>query len=473
MLEISENEIAERLSDDNPWWCSKGGVDDLYMEMPERAYFQPFFELFAESRVNRAIILLGPRRVGKTVMLHQSVARLLADGVEGRRILYISIDTPTYTGMSLERLLQIFIKQQKPSKKERCYVIFDEIQYLKDWEVHLKSLVDTYTNWRFVASGSAAAALKMKSQESGAGRFTEFMLPPLTFPEYLSFIGEEDNLIAQKDRSYKNPYASMDQEALNAAFINYLNYGGYPEAVFSEEIRRNPSRYIRSDIVDKVLLRDLPSLYGISNIQELNRLFTFVAYNTGNEMSLDSLAKHSGVAKNTIRRYMEYLEAAFLIVRVKRVDQNAARFKRDVAFKVYLTNPAMRAALFHPVSDDDDAMGALAETAIFSQWFHSEFMDRLFYARWNKGEIDLVYLPRDFSGADWCVEIKWSDRIVEHIGELSHLVDFANKNEVSDITVTTRGIEAERTSRNVAIRFIPTSLYCYAVGKNVFLNRGV
>ena len=124
-------------------------------------------------------------------------------------------------------------------------------------------------------------------------------------------------------------------EELNKEFVNYLNYGGYPETVFSEKIRENQSQYIKSDIIDKVLLRDLPSLYGINDIQELNRLFTTLAYNTGQEVSLDGLSKDSGVAKNTIKRYLEYLEAAFLIKRVERIDNNCKRFKRANFFKIY------------------------------------------------------------------------------------------------------------------------------------------
>ncbi len=56
---------------------------------------------------------------------------------------------------------------------------------------HLKSLVDSYHDYRFVATGSAAAALRLKSNESGAGRFSDYVLPPLTFAEYLMFIGNE------------------------------------------------------------------------------------------------------------------------------------------------------------------------------------------------------------------------------------------------------------------------------------------
>ena len=107
----------------------------------------------------------------------------------------------------------------------------------------------------------------------------------------------------------------------------------------SDTIQKDLSRYIKSDIIDKVLLPDLPSLYGISDIQELNRLFTTLAYNTGMELSLENLSSGSGVAKNTIKRYLEYLEAAFLIRCVNRIDLNAKHFKRVTSFKVYLTIP--------------------------------------------------------------------------------------------------------------------------------------
>ncbi len=104
--------------------------------------------------------------------------------------------------------------------------------------------------------------------------------------------------------------------------------------------------------MQKVLLHDLPSLYGIEDIQELNKLFTALAYNTGQEISLDSLSQNANVAKNTIQRYIDYLEAAFLITRVRRIDEKAQRFQRQRNFKVYLTNPSMRAALFGPLPDD-------------------------------------------------------------------------------------------------------------------------
>lgn len=68
----------------------------------------------------------------------------------------------------------------------------------------------------------------------------------------------------------------------------------------NEAVRANPSRFLRQDIIDKVLLKDLPSLYGISNTQELNRFFNVLAFNTGDELGLEALSKHSGISKQPV-----------------------------------------------------------------------------------------------------------------------------------------------------------------------------
>ena len=247
-------------------------------------------------------------------------------------------------------------------KAEDCarkVVIYDEIQYLKDWESHLKDLVNSYPNIKFIASGSAAAALRLKSRKSGAGRFSDFMLPPLTFYEFLRFVNEPDDLVRAGEGGW---YITTDIERLNTRFIEYLNYGGYPEAVLNEQIRQNPEQFIKNDIIDKILLKDLPSLYGIQEIQELNKLFSFLAYNAGEEASWENISQEYGISKPTIRKYIEYLESAFLIIKLSTVDDNCRTLKREHNFKVYLNNPSMRAALFAPVKPDDrERIGHLAE----------------------------------------------------------------------------------------------------------------
>ena len=333
------------------------------------------------------------------------------------------------------------------------YVIYDEIQYFPDWERHLKSLVDSFPRIRFVVSGSAAAALKLKSAESGAGRFTEFLLPPLTFTEFIRFSGWADVV------DHEN-YDESIQET-NAAFIDYLNFGGFPEAVMVPTVRQEMDRYIANDIVDKVLLRDLPSLYGIPDTQELKRFFTTIAYNTGMEVSYEGLSKSSGIAKNTIRKYLDYLEAAFLIHRHHRIDQNAQRFKRVTHFKVYLVNASIRAALFGPVSDDSEAMGRLAETAYIGQIASTKFADSMFYARWAKGEVDVVYVSTDRSLIT-ASEIKWSDRAYGNPQtELKSLIAFANANSLDRVTVFTRTELGKRNIDGLEIMFLPVAVECF------------
>lgn len=467
MRQIPREQILRRLWAENPWWEAPHRVANLFRSWTPRPYLQLFLPLVAKSRVRRAVVLMGPRRVGKTVLIHHAIQYLLDTGVEPRNILYLSVDHPLYNGLALEELLALYEEATGVNvRKTPAYVFFDEIQYLRDWEVHLKSLVDSYPELRVVASGSAAAALRLKSHESGAGRFTEFLLPPLTFYEYLNLLGEDD-LVEEDPRSTAGVRAT-DLDRLNERFVHYLNFGGYPEVIFSDEIQADPARFIKSDIIDKVLLRDLPSLYGIQDIQELNSLFTTLAYNTAGEVSLDELSKGSGVAKNTLKRYIEYLEAAFLVRVIHRVDRNARRFKRAVAFKVYLTNPSMRAALFAPTTADDPAIGPLVETGIFAQWFHSDH--DLHYARWKSGEVDIVKLGQT-GGADWAIEVKWSDRALDHPDELTALRTFCRTNHLFYAGVTTRTARAMRHVDGTDIELIPASEYCYDLGKNLILAR--
>lgn len=475
MLEIAKKDILSRLQFDNPWWDQESKGKIAYENTPRRKYFEPFYQNILDVSVRRAIVLMGPRRVGKTVMVYHSIRKLLDSGIDEKNILYLSLENPIYTGLSLEKILNYFQELFSHKRDAKLFVFFDEIQYLSNWEVHLKSLVDSFADYRFVATGSAAAALRLKSIESGAGRFSDYVLPPLTFAEYLMFIGREAELIEPIliEYAYLDPdkfnYSAPDIEALNEEFVNYLNFGGYPEAVFSETIRQDPGQYIKSDIIDKVLLRDLPSLYGIGDIQELNRLFTTLAYNSGNEVSLDGLSKSSGVAKNTIKRYLEYLEAAFLIRRVERVDQNAKRFKRAMCFKVYLTNPSMRAALFGQLDANAEGMGAMTETAIFSQWQHSKNTE-LYYARWKSGEIDIVNLDRVNQSPLWIVEVKWSDRPHRVHSELDNCIEFVNKHPSirQPITVTSRTVANDNfLYKGVQFEFVPASLYAYILGANL------
>ena len=466
---ISNELKLDRIRYENPWWVTNE-VDVLYRDMKQRLYFDLFYPLVEETDPKRAVVLMGPRRVGKTVMMYHTIEKLLKNKiVSSDKICFLNIENPLYFNMGLEELFASARLANGINSPNGYYVFFDEIQYLRNWEIHLKVLVDSYPNTKFIVSGSAAAALKLKSLESGAGRFTDFLLPPLTFHEYIHLKGF-NHLIRNTETQWKGVAtawkAASNINEVNKHFIDYINFGGYPEVIFSEKIQADVGRYIKSDIIDKVLLRDLPSLYGIQNVQELNTFFTMLAYYCGNELSVETLSSSSGVNKPTLKKYIDYLEAAFLIKPINRIDESAKKFKRQNFYKMYLTNPSLRSALFSPLTLNDDALPHMVETAVFSQWLH-RISFTPWYARWKDGEVDIVGLDDKKLKPLWAVEVKWSNRAFENPhDELKSLLYFCTKNNLKEAIVTTINKEGSKLINGIEIKFVPSAIYTYIVGHN-------
>lgn len=470
MRQIEKQDLIKKLKSHNLHWVDNVISPDIN-EKPKRGYFAPFFALANQFTIQRAIVLMGPRRVGKTILLHQTIQEFINNGIAATKIYYVSLDEPLFSLYSLENLIELCHEATGNDMNDRTVIIFDEIQYVKNWDVQLKILVDNHSNIKFIASGSAAGALKRQSQESGAGRFTDFMLPPLTFFEYLDFLNlTHDYFTFDENRTKAIGVKNID--GLNKELINYINYGGFPEVIFNPLIRDNAERFIRQDIIDKVLLRDLPSLYGISNIQELNRFFTYLCYQTGNEISYEALSKKSSIAANTVRKYIEYLQSAFLIRVVSRVDERGKTFKRENFIKVYLTNPSMYTALYGTVSENETTtLGNLVETTIFSQYGHdTSWLNNLYYARFNRRkqdddrEVDMVYVDQQFK-VKWCLEVKWSDRYPSRPTDLKSLIAFCEQSHPLSVTVSTKSINETITLKNgITIEFKEAALICFNIG---------
>lgn len=402
---------------------------------------------------------MGPRRVGKTVMIRQTIQQLIDDGVDPKSILYCSLETPVYIGLGLEALFRLFCEIHGHALMARLYVFFDEVQYLKQWEVHLKSFVDSFTGTKAVASGSAAAALRYASNESGAGRFTDFALPPLNFSEFLEFDADEEG--RQKSRALRGEVATLAQsdiEFLNAKFEKFVLFGGFPEPTRASLSAREYERYVGGDILDKVLLRDLPSLYGIDDPLELQRVFTLLALNTGQEVNLEKLSTGSGIAKNTLKKYFQYLEATQLIRRLDRIDRSGHRLKRAVAFKVYLTSASLKTALFGPTQATLPEFGHLVETAVFGELLQSALSLGLGYGRWGDKEVDFVFEAGPLGpGFIDAIEVKWSNHRSELARAAQHLTSMLDDGRTATATLLTKSID-QGVERGLRIQ--PVSKFC-------------
>ena len=135
MLEIAKEDILSRLQFDNPWWETDRKGKVIYEDTPRRKYFEAFSQNILDTSVRRATVLMGPRRVGKTVMVYHTIRLLLDSGISAVNILYVSLETPIYTGLPLERILKYFQELFNHDRNSRLFVFFDEIQYLREWEI--------------------------------------------------------------------------------------------------------------------------------------------------------------------------------------------------------------------------------------------------------------------------------------------------------------------------------------------------
>ncbi len=143
---------------------------------------------------------------------------------------------------------------------------------------------------------------------------------------------------------------------------------------------------------------------------------------------MDDLAKATNIAKNTLRKYLDYLEQAFLIRRINRVDRDGKKFQRQVFFKVYLTGPCLYAALFAPVPPSYQFFQRLAETALVSQWLGSTAIENLYYASWRGGEVDLLTLHPETCKPDHVYDLDWPNTYVRTETQPDQIVNFVREN---------------------------------------------
>lgn len=147
----------------------------------------------------------------------------------------------------------------------------------------------------------------------------------------------------------------------------------------------------------------------------------------------------------------------------------AKNYQRETQFKIYLTNPSLRCALFQPIKEQDNEMGDMVETSVYAQWI-PRTETTISYANWKngrtQGEVDIVGVDMGRLKPAWAVEIKWTDRFYERPGDLSSLKFFMEKNQMREAIVTTRTCQGTKTLDWGTIHYIPVACYAYTVGEN-------
>lgn len=203
---------------------------------------------------------------------------LLKSGIQPQKIVFISMDHPMLKLAGINDILECYHESIYP--EQDTYYFFDEVQYAQDWDKWLKTIYDMQPDTHIVATGSASPALMKGNQESGAGRWTVIQVPTMSFYEYCELLNLDRPQLPPSLKITQMLHMTYQEQAgimlqlskVQNYFIRYLQVGGFPELALADNDLM-AQQIMREDVVDKVLKRDLPSLYNIRNATELERIF--------------------------------------------------------------------------------------------------------------------------------------------------------------------------------------------------------
>ena len=392
--------ILKVLNAYNPWWKTGTTIPALTKTYRRFAYHEAMKRL-DQTDIRRTVVLTGTRRVGKTTIQYQMIDTLLKRGIEPRKIVFISLDHPMLKLSSINDILECY--HENVYANQDVYYFFDEVQYAQDWDKWLKTIFDMQPDTHIVATGSASPALMKGSRESGAGRWSVISVPTMSFYEYCELLKvDKPQLDTHLKVSSFLKMARQDQtqvmqqlSEVQKHFNRYLQVGGFPELALADNDLL-AQQIMREDVVDKVLKRDLPSLYNIRNSVELERIFLYLCNVSSEIVSLDALAKElQGVTRPTVENYIGYLESANLIYQSWPVNMDGKRVLKARP-KIYIADAAIRNAV---LMDDDvltnpTEMGKVVETAVYKHVaaFYYQKATSVGYYRGGskKKEIDIV-----------------------------------------------------------------------------------
>ena len=400
MAITTQEQILKVLRAFNPWWTT-GQVPQGFLKAYRRFAYYEAIKRLDQTDIRRTVVLTGTRRVGKTTIEYQMIDALLRRGVSPNQIVFISLDHPMLKLSNFSDILDCYHENVWPTQD--VYYFFDEIQYASGWDKWLKTIYDMQPETKCVATGSASPALIKGNTESGAGRWSVIQVPTLSFYEYCALLGVDVPdlgpevkptaflTLSQRQRTQIMLKLSPVQNHFN----RYLQVGGFPElALASSDLMAQ--QIMREDVVDKVLKRDLPSLYSIRSATELERIFLYLCNVSSNIVSFSALAKElDGVSRATVENYIKYLESANLIYLSWPVDMGGRKALKAQP-KIYIADAAIRNAVLM----DDDMMtdpvelGKVVETAVYKHVaaFYYQQATRVGYSRGGPKdkEVDIV-----------------------------------------------------------------------------------
>jgi len=418
--------------------------DPAFLVKPQdyrrEAYFKVEQELHAKHGM--AVLIKGPRRVGKTEIQKQLIWDLIrVRNVEAKRVLYLSFDdVQILSERQSDRALLVqdtldtwahllgaesFDRIQGPA-----YCFFDEVQAVDDWAHLIKNRVERNKNVRIVLSGSAAHSIFDKALRTLMGRVIDVRLTTFSFREFLERRGSLDEETSAALREAQGAFErTLDAASLHAALsaatakldglayrghiTEFLNTGGFPQLWQMGEKIIERAQFVDENYVKKVTLEDLMLLQQIKKPEMYQRLMRYLFARPGAEFAQNKVATTLGTTSVTLAEAMRLLGQTDLFIFVERFSQKAAPLKlRDI--KVYPIDMMLTFAMtkIAPSLDAPTEKGAIAKSLAAQVMARFQTLSAIAFMKsenvQHPGEIDF-YLRADLH--DCPIEVKYQPEI--------------------------------------------------------------
>lgn len=469
---LDPSEVLSVLHGFNPWWAGK----PLAVPVFRRLAYAACLTYLNNPALRRAVLLSGPRRVGKTTVLQQLALGEIERKGEARSIFYVSLDHPILKLMPIGEILALYHAHVHPEGRP-ALLLLDEVQYSREWETEIKLLVDHRPELRIVATGSASVVHREKIAESGVGRWVTVPVPTLSFYEFVRIRGEEPPALL--DRLRPKDLFSLDGAELAGvasalrpllpSFQRYLLVGGFPETARQDDVDLC-QRLLREDVVERVLKRDMTALFGVRNINDLEKLFIYLCLHTGGILAHQAVATALEAPKTTVSNHLELLERANLIYSLPPARLGGKQVLR-ARNKYYLVDAALRNAVLlrgEEVLANPEEMGTIVETTVLRHLYAYYYRDTPEIVYWRDAktdrEVDIIVRSPAYVLP---FEVKYRERAP--LERTSGLAVYCENEGVKQACLVTKA-EADFgvvILENIETRFlkVPAHVLCYLLGQ--------
>ncbi|MBW2109045.1 MAG: ATP-binding protein [Deltaproteobacteria bacterium] len=370
--------------------------------------------IFPWIKERECILVVGSRQSGKTSLLYLVIQHLFQHKkLFDENLAFLDLEDPADLELAQlspdDLLTALKLKGKRWSQARPLYLVFDEIHLLENPARLIKLLVDHHPRVSLLATGSSSTGIRQKFSDALPGRKQEFFLHTLGFGEYLDFVGKNElkRCLFSADDLYDE---STDLPSPQVTKIllrdierhnrDYMVFGGYPAVALTPHQMMKQRRL--GAIFNDYVRKDLGTLFSVEHLSEFTRLVKLLAARTGGLLTYAHLASALSLNQRTVSRYLDILEATFILTRVTPYRTNIG--KRLVkAPKIYFYDNGLRNTALGDFSgfENRSDQGALVENTIF----------RHLVSRLELTETEEISFWRTPAGAE--VDFMWRDILIE------------------------------------------------------------